>query len=209
MIFNMRILGIFTFQLLAFFLNAQSEIRFNSGILVSGSTSNFEELGGGGLILGCEYSHSKIDFLSIELRTETPFFTYKDKDWMFKNNDYLSYIFYDPNVSIVPKLSLKLSDELDVFVENEFSLEYISGDIQYGDLKKRVSVSNIFSYTPGIGLKYRKGEIGWIGTIGYSTLDLSKIVNKNKPIFYNYLIPNEMKLDIVLSIAINFYSKKL
>lgn len=178
-------------------------VKPNLGISATTSTHNFEELGAGHLFLGCKFSLPKYDFFFLELRGKYTLCKYKDEDWMY-GGDKFGLSFQLPSVCVVPGFQLKVNEKMTLLLENEFSFGWISGSVNYPTVEKKTKIraENIFSYTPSVGLGYEFDKVQLIGMIGYSSLDLNDIVNRNRP-NSNLSFPN-LKLDLTFSVMFNF-----
>lgn len=151
-------------------VNAQSKISLTPGLFYNGGGFS-EEVFGLGAILGLEYRQEPDHFFSVELRTRYGYYAFddgtkpqtgKEGELIPPKNDKarLEYSLFSPQVGLVPKFYLGLDDNIFLFVENEFSMELISGHFKYygQPQSNRHFTAPVFSYVIALGIELQQGN---------------------------------------------------
>ena len=197
--------------LMALSAHAQPEWSIKPGAYYNGSI-NSVSVNGGGLVVGLEYMPAERNIFSIDLRTKYGNYTFNDGTKSLtnttldpfnphityppsepgppanKNEARVDYDVYSPQISLVPKLHIYPNKSLTLYLENEFAIGLITGKFKYmGFDKKEKFTEPIYSYNVGIGAAFHMFTL----SLGYSTLNLSDIINKHKPSAYTVDIPNQ------------------
>lgn len=163
-------------------INAQSRLNLGIGISACRSVDYWEELGGGGVSLLAEINNAKINFFSLEFRAKVNIYSYSQEDILLANKEF-DFQLHAPSISVVPKFSVKITDDMKIQFENEFSINYCQGKINNGEPhgRKKIPVHTLFSYSPAISLRGDIGKAEAAIGFAYSTLDFSNMINKYTP----------------------------
>jgi len=190
--------------LTVFYLNTYSQgISIMPGLYINTMFGSSQYPMGIGGALDVDYKPNKINFISIAVRGKIAYYSYNDNSNInyddngninsYNANPKLKYNITIPQISIVPKFYYSIDDDIQLYIENDFSYGFISGNIDYifsKEYSKKVNniSKNIFIYTPSIGAKIRFNNVGLLFYLGWSFLDFNSIIKDNKPKDYNYEI---------------------
>ncbi len=156
---------------------------------------------GGGINLGYEYFPLRQDFISFELRTKCHLYIYREENWEYKTNDF-RYSLFSYDIGFVPKFYLKLSEKVNLLLENDFSYAYISGKTYYYTANYHKTNGFQFYYSISLGARIKKSPETLI-TVGYSTFNLDNVLLRNNPENNGSEFPSQ-KLEIVGTVAFIF-----
>ena len=187
----------------------QSKFSITPGAFYNG-TFFMEDVGGFGAMLGVDYR--PYEYFSVGIRTRYGYYTFDDgTSWSTDKDGYpippkrdyarLEYKLTSPQIGLVPKLYLALNtlsdDPFYLFLENELSFGWMSGDFKYNGKPnvKRSFTEPILSYNVALGLEFKwnketnDNSIG--ASIGYSTLNFRNKIREHQPDGYIGRIPNQ------------------
>jgi hypothetical protein len=200
----------------------QSKFSLSPGIYYNGNGFS-DDVVGMGLTVGLEYK--PVRYFGLELRTRYGLYGFDDgtswtTDWHGEDippvNEGLADLEHSlssPGIGLIPKFYLSIGDDEDdpwfLFLENELSLAWIRGTVQYNgepSARKRIT-ETIFCYNIALGIEYvynvRKNNNSIAVSAGYSTLNFRKKIRKNQPEGYIGWIPDQdaaLILNIILKI---------
>lgn len=204
--------------------HSQSEFSFLIGGFYNDKLQK-QDVAGIGLIMGLDYRFNQ--FASMEMRTRYGLYAFDDgtkfttdRDGSLSSpvrngNPRIEYFWFCPNIGVVPKLHLSLDEYfegIEVFLENEFSLGFITGSIDYNgqsSISKKIR-EPIFCYNIGLGIELSEEyKLPFQVSFSYSTLDFKDNILKHKPVDFHEDITNqEVPFLINILFKIPFKHKK-
>lgn len=204
------------FSLVSFSQKKDAHLYVNAGLLYNGEFVH-DGVNGVGTLLDLEYKHKKTSLFSFAARGKYNYYSFDDgaKDridddgsiiWGYKNPR-MKLNTSALQIGVVPKFTLDLTDDMGVFVENDFSCAFLFGDITYlrGEPKKyNVNYFTPFVYSCSVGLYFEDSKsIMYQFTAGVTTLNLKKVGEKYKPASYTSSVPN-MYVTFLVGLMVKF-----
>ena len=198
---------------------AQSQYSFTPGAYYNGALLR-EYVGGFGAVLGLEYMPHPKHFFALELRTRYGCYSFDDGTKWKENDDgsreppirnkaRLEYTLFSPQIGIVPKLYHHFDNELSFFIDNEFACGLMMGRFHYAGTPsvRKNFTEPIFYYSISGGVELRNDK-DWslLLSVGYSTLNFKSKIEKNQPLGYKGVFPDQnagVLINVIFKIPLN------